>query len=376
MNDNVFSLSNLIPEFSELLNGHISSPHGLSALIVTFLFLFSGGFLAFAVWKYFHANRAIKFYKKLLNGVSAEELAKKQRDITKRALENNSYGKLWREFDETLVLSGDGNRLFNTIDAEHFFNTSTLAKGLTENRLLAAVPGFLTAIGVIGTFAGLQMGLASLELTQDSGVEILQQGIGNIISGASIAFLTSVWGVITSVLFNFIEKLLERSVRKNIMDLQNHIDYLYPRINPEQSLVTITELNRSSNETLQGLAEKIGDRLQEALVESTDSIKSGLVESLNQIMAPAVQSLVENAQNGSQEAFDGLLTKFLDGVGEAGASQKEMMQNASNDVRHALSDLGQQMTSFLSKMDEQSKETDSAARERQKYLEEQLQAIG
>ena len=376
MSASMFSLSRLVPEFSELFNGNIGSAHGLSAFIVSFLILLTIVFLSFAFRKFIQAKKHIEFYEELLKGVSQSDLARKQRDITKKALDHKVYGKRWKEFDETLVLSTDGERLYNTLDAEHFFNTTTLAQGLTENRLLAAVPGFLTAIGVIGTFAGLQMGLSSLELAQDSGVEVLQRGIGNIISGASIAFLTSVWGVATSVLFNFVEKALERGIRKKIGNLQNHIDYLYPRINPEQSLVTIADLNRSSNEALQGLAEKIGDRLQEALVQTSDSIRSGLVESLNQILLPAVESLVENAQTGSQQAFDSLLNKFLDGVGEAGTSQKEMMLDASNDVRNAVSDLGQQMTTFLTQMDEQSRRSDSEARERQKYLEEQLQAVG
>ena len=373
MSDNIFSFSKLMPDFSELLNG---TPHGISALIIVLLIAIFLGFLGFSIIKFLQAKAHIQFYSMLLDGVSQDQLAKRQRDITQKALEHKLFGKLWKEFDETLVLSPDGNNLFNTLDAAHFFNTSTLARGLTENRLLAAVPGFLTAIGVIGTFAGLQMGLASLELSQSAGVDVLRQGIGNMISGASIAFLTSVWGVFTSLTFNFIEKILERWVRNRIDNLQNRIDYLYPRINAEQSLVNIADLNRSSNETLQGLAEKIGDRLQEALVQTTDNIRTGLEDSLNQIMAPAIQSLVSNAQTGSQQALESLLNKFLEGVGSAGNSQRELMEAASSDVRGAVSDLGQQMTAFLSRMDEQSRQADLAARERQELLEQQLQSVG
>lgn len=376
MEENVFSISRLIPDFSEVFKGNIDTAHGLSAFIVLVLLVLAIGFLVFAVTKYFQAKEHVIFYENLLDGVSQKELASRQRDITQKALEHQSHGKLWKEFDETLVLSTDGQKLSNTLDAAHFFNTSSLARGLTENRLLAAVPGFLTAIGVIGTFAGLQMGLASLELSQDAGVDVLRQGIGNMISGASIAFLTSVWGVFTSVLFNFIEKILERGIRKRITNLQNHIDFLYPRINAEQSLVTIADLNRSSNETLHGLAEKIGDRLQEVLVQTTDSIRRGLEDSLNQIMAPAIQSLVDNAQTGSEQALGSLLDRFLDGVGDAGNSQRVMMETASSDVRAAVSDLGQQMTGFLSRMDAQSRQADSAAKERQELLEHQLQALG
>lgn len=369
-----FSITNLLPDFTEL--GNLSSAHGLSALFVLVLLLLTIVFLAFAFQKYRQSKNHIDFYENLLRDLAQEDLATKQRDLTNQAMAHQEYGRLWKEFDETLVRSPDGQRLFNTLDAIHFFNTTTLARGLTENRLLAAVPGFLTAIGVLGTFAGLQMGLGALELSNDVGVDVLRQGIGHMISGASIAFLTSVWGVGTSVTFNFIEKVLERGIRKRIGNLQNRIDYLYPRINAEQSLVTIADFSRSSNETLQGLAEKIGDRLQEALVQATDSIRTGLEDSLNQIMAPAIQSLVENAQTGSQQVLDNLMTRFLDGVGEAGNSQRQLMEAASKDMQTAMGELGQQMSGFLARMDAQTRQAEEAATARQSFLEQQLRDLG
>lgn len=370
-----FSISHLLPQFSEVFSGNLSTSQGLSALIVLFLLVVGISFLACAIYNYQQAKRQVSFYEGLVQGVNQEELAKRQREITQKALQNPIYGKLWKEFDETLVISPEGDRLFNTLDAEHFFNNHSLARGLTENRLLAAVPGFLTAIGVIGTFAGLQMGLASLELSQQAGVEALQQGIGHMISGASIAFLTSVWGVLTSVLFNVIEKFLERGIKKRIACLQNLIDYLYPRINAEQSLVSIVDYSKRSSETLQGLAEKIGDRLQESLIQVTDNIRTGLEDSLNLIMAPAIQSLVENAQSGSQQALDSLLNKFLDGIGDAGNSQRQMMKDASQDVQVALGGLGQQMSGFLARLDEQTRQAENATNERQALLEKQLQSL-
>ena len=369
-----FSISNLFPNFYEL--GDLSSAHGLSALFVLALLILMFSFLIFAFKKYYQARNHVDFYANLLRDLSQEDLASKQRDLTNQALEHQEYGGLWQEFDETLVRSPDGNRLFNTVDAAHFFNTSTLARGLTENRLLAAVPGFLTAIGVLGTFSGLQMGLGALELSNDVGVDVLRDGIGHMISGASIAFLTSVWGVGTSLTFNFIEKVLERGIRKRIGDLQGRIDFLYPRVNAEQSLVTIADFSRSSNETLQGLAEKIGDRLQEALIQTTDSIRTGLEESLNQIMAPAIKSLVENAQTGSQQALDSIMTRFLDGVGDAGNSQRQMMEAASREMQLALGDMGQQMSGFLARLDTQSRYAEETALERQRLLEQQLRNLG
>lgn len=350
--DNVFCLRNILPDFKLLFNGNSHSSEWLTALFVSILlavFLIS---FIYAFHKFFFSLKHIKFYKILLNGLTQDQLAYRQREMTQKALENKKidYGNIWREFDETLVYSPDGSRLFNTLDAAHFFNTSSLSKGLTENRLLAAVPGFLTALGVIGTFIGLTMGLTSLQIQQDAGVDVLRQGIGNMISGASIAFLTSVWGVSFSVIFNLLEKIMERYIRKQIVLLQNKIDFLYPRINPEQSLVKILDYNRSSNETLQGLSEKIGDRLQEALSHTTSSIREGLEDSLNKIMAPAIQSLVDNANQGTKEAFENLMNRFLEGVGDAGKTQCHAMESASQGVRDAMGHLESQMTDFLSSL--------------------------
>ncbi|MEA3332672.1 MAG: anti-phage ZorAB system protein ZorA, partial [Pseudomonadota bacterium] len=336
MSQSLFSLKQLVPEFSILWEGTWQSSDGFSAIIVAFLLAIG---LFFAVWTAYYFIRSflkVNFFSKLLKGVKPEDLAQEQRNILNKALDkNNEYGKLWREFNETLVLSADKRRLHNTLDAAHFFNTRSLARNLTENRLLSAVPGFLTAIGVIGTFAGLEMGLANLQLNSQAGVDALRDGINSMINGASVAFITSVWGVFCSVVFNFYEKVLERIIRRKITNLQNKIDYLYPRINAEQSLVSIADYSRSSNETLQGLAEKIGTTMQEALVQTTDTIRTGLEDSLNTILQPAIQALVDNTNQSSEKVLNNLVERFIGSVGDAGNTQRDIMKQASSDLCEA-----------------------------------------
>ncbi|MEN1451253.1 anti-phage ZorAB system protein ZorA, partial [Pseudomonas aeruginosa] len=102
----------------------------------------------------------------------------------------------------------------------------------TASRLLAAAPSFLVAIGVLGTFVGLTVGLEGLVGTSDE-IEALKGGINKLISGAAVAFMTSVWGVFFSLLLNFVEKMFERSALGQIQQLQHDIDFLYPRIPAE-----------------------------------------------------------------------------------------------------------------------------------------------
>lgn len=324
-----YNLTKLWPQFDLLLSGDFTSPEGLSAL---FVFVLLSLLLIFSCWSlvnYWQAKNRIKFYRSLISGLTVEKLLEKRRDIFNSAMENNRYGRLWREFDESLVHVPQKERLCNTLDAAHFFNTQTISRGLTENRLLSAVPGFLTAIGVIGTFAGLQMGLSELNVTSDDFAE-LKSGIEVLIGGASIAFMTSVWGVFTSVTFNFFEKMLERGARSSISEFQKEVDYLYPRVTAEQSLTHIEDFSRQSMEKLAELDEKIGHKMQEAMQQASVVIRDGMEQSLNTILGPAIERLVDNAHSGSEKALESMMERFLDGIGSAGDNQRVALENAAN----------------------------------------------
>jgi polyhydroxyalkanoate synthesis regulator phasin len=347
-----YNLTKLWPQFNLLLSGDFTSPEGLSALFVSVLLALLFIFSCWSLINYWQAKNQIKFYRSLISGLTVEKLLEKRRDIFNSALENKRYGRLWREFDESLVHVPQKDRLCNTLDAAHFFNTQSISRGLTENRLLSAVPGFLTAIGVIGTFAGLQMGLSELNVTSDDFAE-LKSGIEVLIGGASIAFMTSVWGVFTSVTFNFFEKILERGVRSSISDFQKEVDYLYPRITAEQSLTHIEDFSRQSMEKLAELDEKIGHKMQEAMQQASVVIRDGMEQSLNTILGPAIERLVDNAHSGSEKALESMMERFLEGIGSAGDNQRVALENAANKMTEASGGMSSGLNDFASNMDKQ-----------------------
>ena len=356
MEEITFSPRELLPNFAALQDGTFSTPEAFSSLVVALLLLVLVIFSLTAIHAFFKARSAVRFYRGLLTIAGFDDKAQtdfdrsslpdKRRDLLNTALKKPAYGRLWREFDESLVMSPDGAILSNTLDASHFFNAHTLARGLTENRLMAAVPGFLTAIGVIGTFAGLQMGLANLNLQNSQEVAEIKAGIGAVTMGAAIAFMTSVWGVGTSVLFNLFEKILERNVRSAIARLQRHVDYLYPRIIAEQSLVRIADFNQRSHDSLQCLAEKIGDQMQEAMTQATSSMSREFQDALNKILAPAIDSLVNNASRTSESVIKDVVANFSERLGEAGEQQRSLMEEATGQINMATSNLAQQLSQF------------------------------
>ena len=278
-------------------------------------------------------------------------------------------GKLWKEFDETLIVSSDGKLLNNTIDAEHFFNNQTLAPHIADSRLVAAVPGFLTAIGVIGTFAGLQLGLGSINFSGD--IQEQSKDIQLVIASASVAFLTSVWGISLSVLFNFYEKWLEQNVKIHITRLQHFIDFLFPRIRPEHSLVSIATSSRSSEDSLNGLAERIGEQLQQAVSGMGEQVTAGI----QGVMQPAMDSLVSASNDlanrmsmAGNDALSELVSRFLSGISDAGEGQRQLMVEATADMKKSMEHWQSQMSGFFDKLETQS----STSNEREKQLKDQL----
>lgn len=366
MNAVFFDLNTLFPDFSLAFDSTSSDSITASFVVVMFLILIISA--AYAFYRFIGVHQIINYYKRIINGLTQDQLAEKREEICK-TVEKTKFGKLWKDFDSSLVYSIDGKILLNTLSADYFFNENSLARSLSGNRLLASIPALLTGIGVLGTFAGLQLGLASLDLTADSDVNVLKSSIFSMMSGASTAFVTSVWGVSLSLLFNLFEKLLERNVRRKIAFFQDHIDNLFPKITTEQTLINISDTSKITSQTMQTLAEQIGDRLQQSLMQASDSIRQGMNDNLlavqqsmaaisdnmreglekgmHEILKPAIESITQSAQNSSGDMVRTLVSQFMDGVHKAGSGQQEALEKAASNVQSAVNGMASQMGSIM-----------------------------
>lgn len=88
----------------------------------------------------------------------------------------------------------------NPCDIEDFINEELLEK-VGSNHFNAGISGTMTGLGILGTFIGLSLGLGSF-----SGDDIytISDNVGPLLSGMKVAFHTSVYGIIFSLVFNFV----------------------------------------------------------------------------------------------------------------------------------------------------------------------------
>lgn len=105
-------------------------------------------------------------------------------------------------------------------------------------KLLKAIPGILTELGILGTFVGLTLGLNHVELgTAD--VNTLKQGIISLLSGISTAFLTSLFGIFFSILFLAVLNIELDSLSKEINKIAEKLNSIFPFKTSEEILYQV-----------------------------------------------------------------------------------------------------------------------------------------
>ncbi|AEG43650.1 MotA/TolQ/ExbB proton channel family protein [Isoptericola variabilis J7] len=260
---------------------------------------------------------------------------------------------LWSEYDETLVADRHG-RLLNTLDADYYFRTETLAPELLHNRVLAIMPSLLTVTGVLGTFLGLTLGLQGIDF--DGTTDELTAGVRELISGASLAFITSVAGVLASLITQIVAKMHDRSVEKVIHRLQVELDEIFEKQTSEASLVSIMNSSSASEEYLAGLGEQIGRSLQEAV-------------------APAMQRMAEQAAQQSEQVFEHLVDRFSSGFEELGRTLAERLDASSATLSQTIEYLGDKLAQQADEHNERMEELRAATARQVELLDERLPRV-
>lgn len=338
-----FDLSLLTPDFLSFFEGTLSATEMFSTGIVLFLLFCTLGLILFVLGKYIYGRQAVNFYLDLVNGLNDQSFVLKQRDLKTIATENKKFGPLWISFDRSLYSVEGEQFLRRTYDADYWFNARSLGAGLVDNRLLAAAPGWLTALGVIGTFSGLMLGLSGLSLNPDE-TEQLTSGVFSMINGAAVAFMTSLWGILASLAFNVIEKILERGIRKRTTGLAYTLDSLTIPTIAEQTLVSAEQQIRETNKALMGLGEQLGDRLQETFQEANQDFLKTVASSLDR--------MTSSMQAAPKENLKVLVEGFVEKVSAAGETQAKEMQKISAEFQKSTSLLGDKVLEMSEKVQE------------------------
>ena len=113
---------------------------------------------------------------------------------------NKSLGAAWRSGERVSIDSYINEQLFDEIGEAHFNG---------------ALPGVFTGLGILGTFMGLSFGMMSF-----SGNDIftISDNVGPLLEGMKVAFHTSVYGMVFSLVFTFVYRGFQAYIYKVVAD--------------------------------------------------------------------------------------------------------------------------------------------------------------
>lgn len=226
-----------------------------------------------------------------------------------RAFKREPFKHLWEEYRDTLhELRGPGSGSGTLPDfraavpAETMFTREVLVDSRLFDDFVRHLPGVLTGLGIIGTFAGL---LAGLQDFKPFPIEEAVRGLGPLLHGVQHAFVASGIAISCAMGVVFISRLVLAYLYRMVEKLNHGIDSLYSTGAGEEYLARLV---RSSEQSAATTAQ-----LKDALVEDLHKMMTNLVD--RQIAAQDASTAALGRQIG--EAISSAMSEPMKRVGDA-----------------------------------------------------------
>ena len=184
--------------------------------------------------------------------------SKSHREILKEY--NRSIGKIIP--DRTAI---PAEKFFSI---EKFFNECNINYNLTKS-----VPNALVGMGILGTFAGLAISFLNVDLQWDN-TESTLETIKSLIGGMKTAFWSSLFGMLTSLIFGIIFK-------QKLNELQKHIKSTCKELDEQNLSTPIHVLAGFSNNIGNSIGGQIASQLETLIIGITENVKEQMFEAGN-----------------------------------------------------------------------------------------------
>jgi len=264
----------------------------------------------------------------------------------------NRLKRPWKEYCQSLLISrtqGDAGKesiekVRATRDSYEFFTRDSMVQPYIDQRHMAVIPTHLSSMGILGTFCGLSSGifLARHGLAGGEMSEI-QHGLSQLLSGASLAFWTSITGILSSVLFSRIEKKTNKSIEMKISDFNSLLQDRCEHMSLEQ---LGTQQIRQNTAQITGL-EKVNATLLEfssKKAEINEKILQDIVGSFRQTLTAACGQEIKYIA----EAFRHIhlsLKETKTSLNDSGTMMLSTVKESSNIFRKNLHEISHQFQS-------------------------------
>jgi hypothetical protein len=188
------------------------------------------------------------------------------------------------------------------------------------------LPGLLTGLGIIGTFAGLLTGLSNFKL-DPAKPELAIGGLGALLEGVQHAFVVSAIAIGCAMLVVLISKFFSAILSAKVSELCERIDSIYNSgageeylkrlvYASEKSEVHTAQLKDAMVQDLTQLLTNLTERQIEAHITSGINIGQAVGKSITDVLAEPMRKVseaIESTSKGNGEQVNGMLETLLTG---------------------------------------------------------------
>lgn len=278
------------------------------------LFIIGAGFCFRWFFRISKAGSSVEQIISVLQNYSRESIRENYGNL-QAEMGQAPYDSIWKKFERTLFKS-KAEGVLMTQDPEAFYNDRTLLENLPLD-LFRAMPGIFTGLGLLGTFAGITVGISGIDL---GNVETMKSGIEVLLSGTKTAFLTSVVGLILALGYNLLDNWIYRPYTKKLATLIDQLNTLFPSKSLEEFLSNQAEQAEEQTDAMRELNGELVGRLEDMFVKLSQSIdvalKNNLTESFTNSLEPVFQDLNQSIDKLGSSAGDTLSKSIEQGAGD------------------------------------------------------------
>lgn len=322
---------------------------------------------------------------------------------------------LWEEYADTLHLvrkaAGGGGVLTEvraTLPAETFFTREVLVDSRLFDDFTRHLPGVLTGLGIIGTFAGLLEGLKNFD---PSTTTTAVAGLTPLMEGVRHAFVASAIAIACAMGVIFISRFVLAGFYRMVEKLNHGIDALYATGAGEEYLSRLVQASENSEAHTAQLKDSLVQDLRELMTNLVDrqiqaqaAVSTALGENLTGAISTSLAQplermteVMEQTSRGHGEAVSGmletLLTAFMAkledtfggqmrGINEQMQRSMQAMETVQQSMQRLLGDVAAtqreattQMTDKLAEAMQRSADNQTALTEQMREFVQQFRTI-
>ena len=279
---------------------------------------------------------------------------------------NEELNQAFEKFQITMEKYRTRRGFQKVCDMEEYINEDLIDE-IGKNFYNSNMPETLTGLGILGTFLGLTMGLATFN---GQNVLAISDSMGPLLEGMKVAFHTSVYGIFLSLVFGFIYKATMA-----------------------EAYTAVEKFRKAFRQyaTPESIIEKEDAAAMIVYQANMASMMKQMLELLNQdakVQTIAVERMVDKFMDGITEAMGENLGKLGTSLKNVSDSQNVATQNnkellktvellllANHDLQEKMEDVVKKQDRFAMELKQQKQELLSECNEMSKEISSQLYAF-